>query len=131
MVKNSVSKDKGKIKNKSIKRLVKNLLFICNNNLIRSKTAESIMKTHKKYCVKSAGLSHWADVPLTTSAIKWADVIFVMDEEHEMQKSRVLQEFPDAFKKQIVILEIPSTHGIRDDPELTKTLREKLKIYLR
>lgn len=118
-------------KGKGIKKLVKNLLFICNNNVVRSKTAEDIMKTHKKYHVKSAGLSHWADVPLTSNAIRWADVIFVMDEDHELQKSRVLQEFPEAFKKEIVILEIPSTHGFRNEPALIQNLREKLKVYLR
>ena len=75
--------------NEAVKGGKKKLLFICNNNLVRSKAAEFIMKKNKKFDVKSAGLSPWADVPVSNQSIKWADEIFVMDEEHEFQKSRL------------------------------------------
>lgn len=116
--------------NEVLRKGKKKLLFICNNNLVRSRTAETIMKKNKKFDVKSVGLSPWADIPVSNQSIKWADQIFVMDEEHEFQKSRLLQKFPEALKKEVIILEIPSINVIRDDPELTERIKDKLKPYI-
>ena len=117
--------------NEAVKGGKKKLLFICNNDLVRSKAAEFIMKKNKKFDVKSAGLSPWADVPVSNQSIKWADEIFVMDEEHEFQKSRLMQKFPEALKKEIVILEIPAINVRTDDPELMVRIKDKLKPYIK
>lgn len=131
MPKKSVVKKTLKSIVKKVNKGKKKLLFICNNNLVRSRTAEDVAKKNKNFEVKSAGLSPWADVPVSSQSIRWADEIFVMDEEHEFQKSRLMQKFPEALKKDIIILEIPSINVRRDDPELMERLREKLKPYLK
>jgi len=74
--------------------------------------------------VKSAGTSYAAPVPVTPELIKWADVIFVMEEKHE---EAVVKLVPASYDK-IVVLDIPDMF-YRDQPELKELLRRKLKPY--
>jgi len=51
-----------------------NILFICNQNQNRSKTAEELFKD--RFNTRSAGL--YNEKPVTEKQISWADVIIVM-----------------------------------------------------
>lgn len=104
----------------------KHLLFVCISNLQRSPTAELLFKDSRKYEAKSAGISPLSELPLTFESINWADVIFVMEDEH---KKYLEENFPEAKNKKIIILNIPDIY-FRDDPELIKILKEKLKKWL-
>jgi len=84
---------------------MKKLLFICNQNQNRSKTAEELFKN--KYQTKSAGL--YNENPVNKKTISWADVIIVMDEE---QRKEVVKRFPnETIKKQILSLEVEDVYA--------------------
>jgi len=57
---------------------MKNILFICSRNKLRSPTAEAVFAEYEKFNVRSAGLNHDAEVSLTPEMVEWADCIFVM-----------------------------------------------------
>jgi len=66
------------------------VLFICNQNQNRSKTAEELFKN--KFKTKSAGL--YNEKPVTEKQISWADVIVVMD---DSQRSEIAKRFPKLY----------------------------------
>ncbi|MBI4245205.1 MAG: hypothetical protein HY606_14035 [Planctomycetes bacterium] len=97
----------------------------------RSVTAEQLFKYSKKYRAKSCGLGFLCDVKADENLVKWADIVFVMNEKDEGQKSFLLEKFKniDGIRKKIKVL------GIRDDyprnsPELIGELKRKLKKYI-
>ena len=97
-----------------------NLLFICNQNQNRSKTAEKLFKDRFK--TKSAGL--YNQRPVTKSQITWADVVVVMEDRH---RSEISKRFPDMYmQKEILSLEIPDVFQF-NQPELTDILKAKMK----
>ena len=102
------------------------LLFVCTENLQRSPTAEELFKNSEKYEAKSVGTSFSAIKRINESAVKWADKIFVMEKNH---KDYIESNFQKLMKKEIIILNIPDVY-YRNDPELIKILKEKLKEYL-
>ncbi len=104
----------------------KKLLFICTANWQRSPTAEALFKNSRNYEAKSAGTSPIAERPITSQAIKWADIIFCMEDLH---KNYILENFPEAKNKKIIILNLPNIY-LKNDPELVIILKEKLKKYL-
>ena len=53
-----------------------NVLFICNQNENRSKTAEDLFKG--KFKTKSAGL--YNEKPLTEKQLSWANLVVVMED---------------------------------------------------
>lgn len=96
------------------------VLFICNQNQNRSKTAEELFKD--KFETKSAGLFN--EKPVTEKEINWSDVVVVMEEEH---REELAKRFPKLYmKKRIVSLNIPDIYYY-NDPELIKILKEKIK----
>lgn len=98
------------------------ILFICNQNENRSKTAEMLFK--KKYEVKSAGLFNGK--PVTKKQLNWADLIIVM-EEH--QRGELAKRFPKIYiQKQIISLNIPDIYRF-NQPELKTILRNKFNSY--
>ena len=105
----------------------KKLLFVCIENNNRSPTAESLFKGSKKYEAKSCGVSLTATIPISEQAISWADIIFCME---DSQKQYILDNFPIISKdKDIRVLNIPDIY-IRDDPELIRILKKKLRKLL-
>jgi predicted protein tyrosine phosphatase len=97
-----------------------NILFICNQNQNRSKTAEEIFKN--KFNTSSAGL--YNDNPVTEKELSEADIIIVM-EDH--QRSEIANRFPEQYlKKQIISLEISDIYKY-NQPELIDKLKEKMK----
>ena len=105
-----------------MKNIKTKLLFLCSANMDRSPAAESLFKHSKKFEAKSAGLSELTENPVTNQAIKWADVILVMDERNERHKSILLKNFPEAENKDIRILNIKNDF-CRHDKELERLLR--------
>ncbi len=103
---------------------MKNLLFICSGNIDRSPCAESLFKNSEKYSAKSAGVGPLTENPVRKEMVEWADIIFVMEDEH---KRLLLERFPEV--EGIIVLEV-GNNFLRYDPELENILREKLYRYL-
>lgn len=94
------------------------LLFICNQNQNRSKTAEKLFKG--KFQTKSAGL--FSSKSLTNKQLEWADSIIVMDQD---QRREIAKRFPKQYmQKRILSLDIPDIYQY-NQPELIKTLKLK------
>jgi len=99
------------------------VLFICNQNQNRSKTAEELFKN--KFETKSAGL--YNEHPVTEKQLSWADVIIVM-EEH--QRKEIAKRFPQKYmQKRILSLNIPDVYHY-NQPELIKSLKSKINMLL-
>lgn len=97
-----------------------NILFICNQNENRSKTAEKLFKS--RFNAKSAGL--YNKNPVTEKEIEWADTIIVM-EDH--QRAEIAKRFPKLYmKKRILSLDIKDIYHF-DQPELKSILTSKMK----
>ncbi len=96
------------------------VLFICNQNQNRSKTAEGVFKD--RFQTKSAGL--YNENPVTEKQLSWADTVVVME---DRQRSEIGKRFPKQYmKKRILSLEIPDTYYY-NQPSLIKVLKEKIK----
>ncbi len=96
------------------------VLFICNQNQNRSKTAEKIFS--RKFDTKSAGLFN--DKPVTKSELSWADTVVVMNDE---QRSELAKRFPSIYiKKRILSLDVPDIYRY-NQPELIKALKLKMR----
>ncbi len=102
---------------------MKRLLFICNQNQNRSKTAEDIFR--KKFETKSAGLFN--EKPVSEKELNWADIILVME---DFQREEIAKRFPKLYmEKRILSLNIPDIYYF-NQPELVNELRNKLdKIF--
>ena len=104
-----------------------NILFICSRNKWRSRTAEEIFKSLGHDVIKSAGTENSARVQVNASLIKWADLIFVMEEKHE---KRIRQKFKEiSANKEIIVLGIEDEYKFMD-PELIKILKISVDPYL-
>ncbi len=96
------------------------VLFICNQNQNRSKTAEELFKD--RFETSSAGL--YNEKPVTKKQLLWADTIIVMEDQ---QRREISIRFPDAYlQKRILSLNIPDTFHY-NQPELINLLEFKLK----
>ena len=96
-----------------------NVLFICNQNQNRSKTAEEIFKD--RFNTKSAGL--YNAKPVTDNQISWADTIIVME---EAQRSEIAERFPKQYMlKRILSLDIADVYYY-NQPELIEILNSKI-----
>ena len=97
------------------------VLFICNQNQNRSKTAEEFFKNH--YETKSAGLYNAS--PVTQEQLEWADVIVVME---DIQRTELSKRFPRHYlQKRIISFDIPDMYR-KNQPELLKALRKKIRL---
>jgi len=95
------------------------ILFICNQNQHRSKTAEDIFKN--EFETKSAGL--YNEKPVTKEQLSWADTIIVMEDE---QRTEISKRFPKIYmQKRILSLNIPDIYNY-NHPQLIDALKQKL-----
>ena len=100
-----------------------NVLFICNQNKHRSKTAEELLRN--RFVTRSAGLFN--EHPVTEAELSWADVIVVMEDEQRLELGK---RFPSQYlQKRILSLGIPDVYSY-GDPELKDVLQKKLTLYL-
>ena len=106
---------------------MKNLLFICSQNKLRSPTGEAVFADYEGVEVRSAGLNQCAEISLSLEDVEWADIIFVMEQRH---KKKLRHKFRDSLKHQKVIC-----LGIRDEyeymqPELIEIFKDRVPNFL-
>lgn len=95
------------------------VLFICNQNENRSKTAEELFKG--RFTTLSAGL--YNERPITEKQIEWADLVVVME---DSQRTELAKRFPKLYmQKRIVSLDIPDVYKYQQ-PELVELLKSKV-----
>lgn len=102
---------------------MKKLLFICSRNRLRSPTAEAVFSEYAGLEVDSAGLERDAEMPLSSEAVAWADLIFVMEKSHHRKLSQRFQ--PWLKGKKIICLNIPDEYEFMQ-PELVAQLKRKV-----
>ena len=106
---------------------MKNLLFVCKYNQMRSRTAESIYSDDSRYDVKSAGISKNAQVKLSEDLIIWADIVFVMENKF---KDIIVDLYPIEFiSTKIVSLDIPDTYYYME-PQLVELIKSRVNSFL-
>ncbi len=92
---------------------MKNILFVCGQNKLRSPTAETVFASRSDWNVRSAGLKNNSDVQIGADDVEWADYIFVMENIH---KKKVQERFRTTLNKQKVIcLGIADNYGYMDE----------------
>ena len=91
-------------------------------NKERSVTAERLYRNDARLEVRSAGVRSEAKRRVSENELKWADVVFVMEREHEVWIST---RFEGMDLPAIDVLDIPDEFEVMD-PELQKILRSLL-----
>ena len=106
---------------------MKNVLFVCSQNKLRSPTAEQVFSEMPGIDVLSAGTNHDAVTPLCSELIEWADKIFVMENTH---REKIQKRFRNSLNgKKIICLGIPDNYSFMD-PELIAILKKKVPQFL-
>lgn len=97
------------------------ILFICNQGVYRSKTAESLFQD--VYDTQSAGIFSVRN-PLTKEKMDWADLVVTME---ESQRSFIANKFPKEYmQNKILCWNIEDFYNYMQ-PELVKILKDKIK----
>ncbi len=100
-----------------------NILFICDQNVNRSKTAEFIYSGKLDLNVRSAGIYESALHTVNTDDIKWAHTIVVFE---QRQMNLLKRSFSDLLKsKEIINLEIEDLYFYMDE-ELIYLIKKKM-----
>ncbi|MFZ4688300.1 MAG: low molecular weight protein tyrosine phosphatase family protein [Polymorphobacter sp.] len=106
---------------------MKNVLFVCSQNRLRSPTAEHIFADYPGIAVSSAGTNSDADNPLSTELVAWADIIFVMEKAH---RNKMQKKYRAALKSaRVICLDIPDDYEFMDEA-LVRLLRTKVSRHL-
>lgn len=106
---------------------MKNVLFVCSQNRLRSPTAEQVFSRRPDLEVASAGTNNDAEIPLSGELVEWADVIVVMEKQHRIKVQKRFR--PMLQGKRIICLDITDDYEFMD-PALVNLLQTRLARYL-
>lgn len=107
---------------------MKNFLFVCSENRLRSPTAEEIFSGYDGINAIGCGTNSDAETPISGDLINWADVIFVMEKSH---RKKVSKKFRELLKgKRLICLDIPDNFA-RMQPELVRLLEARVPKLVR
>ena len=107
---------------------MRNLLFICSENRLRSPTAEAVFTEYEGIQAIGAGTNNDADTPVSGDLIEWADIILVMEKIH---KNKISKKHKELLKdKRLIVLDIPDNYECMQ-PELIQLLKAKVSRVLR
>ena len=105
---------------KTLNETMKKVLFICNQNQHRSKTAEELFKD--RFETRSAGLFN--ENPVTNDELSWADTVACME---EFQRQEIAKRFPKQYmQKKIISLNVPDIFQY-NQKELIELLNKCIK----
>lgn len=103
------------------------ILFVCNQNKVRSLTAEHLYRVRPDLEVRSAGTATFAKKQLTPELLEWADQVFVFD---DMQIEALQKRFADVpLRNEVICLGMPDDFEYKS-PRLVIKLTAKLEPYL-
>jgi predicted protein tyrosine phosphatase len=106
---------------------MKNILFDCRDNKVRSVTAELGFSDHARVNAIGAGTNSDAETTVTGDLIEWADAILVMEKTH---KNKIAKKFRDLLKgKKLAVLDIPDNYDVMDE-ELVEILKRRVPKYI-
>lgn len=106
---------------------MKNVLFVCSQNRLRSPTAEDVFATWPGLQVASAGLNNDAETPVTAELVQWADFIFVMEKTH---RRKLLAKYrAHLHGKRVICLDIADNYAFMD-PQLVGILKARVPKFL-
>jgi len=106
---------------------MKNLLFLCSQNRLRSPTAERVFAERADRAVDSAGLDNDAQPTCTPELLEWADIVFVMEKSHRNRLSKRFRTFLKNVR--VICLDIPDDYEFMQ-PELIQILRIRVSRHL-
>ena len=106
---------------------MKNVLFICSQNRLRSPTAEQVFSSRPNIECASAGLNHDAENPVTPELVEWAEIIFVMEKAHRNKLTSKFKKYIN--NKRVICLDIPDDYEFMD-PVLVSFLKAKVARHL-
>ncbi len=102
---------------------MKNLLFICSANKLRSPTAEVIFSEYENVMAIGAGTNKDAETPVSGDLIEWADVILVMESAH---RKKVATKYRELLKdKRLIVLDVADNYEFMQT-ELVELLKAKV-----
>jgi predicted protein tyrosine phosphatase len=102
-----------------------NVLFICGRNQWRSPTAARVFAHREGLQVRAAGLSPKSPRVVTRNDLEWADIVFIMEQEHRAR----LRDRVGRFDCELHVLDIPDEYAFMDT-ELIALLEERVEVYL-
>lgn len=106
---------------------MKNVLFICSQNRLRSPTAEAVFADYPGVECSSAGTNNDAINPLSAELVIWADLIFVMEHTH---RNKLQTKYKKHLgKAKVICLDIPDDYDYMD-PDLIRILQSKVSRHL-
>jgi len=104
-----------------------NLLFVCSRNQWRSPTAENVYARRAGVNARSCGTSPNARRTVSAQDLRWADLVFVMEDKH---KERLLREFAVELRdKELHVLHISDSWKFMD-PELVSEITAGVDLIL-
>jgi predicted protein tyrosine phosphatase len=103
------------------------ILFICSRNRWRSPTAERIFSRSPSLEVRARGLSASAVRRLKAADVAWADVIFVMESDHQRQLVDLFRA--ELGGRPIHVLDISDEYHFMD-PDLVELLEDGVHAVL-
>jgi predicted protein tyrosine phosphatase len=95
------------------------VLFVCAMNKQRSATAAQIYRNDARLEVRSGGVRSDAKRRVTGDDMRWADIVFAMENEHKVWLTTRFEEFD---LPPIDVLDIPDDYEYMD-PALQEMLR--------
>lgn len=102
------------------------VLFVCAMNQWRSPTAEAIYRNDPRLEVRSAGVRAGAKRRLLPDDLEWANVVFVMEQEHKVV---ILESFSEVKLPPVIVLDIPDSFRYMD-ADLQEILRTSIEAEL-
>lgn len=99
-----------------------NILVVCGQNKIRSRTAEHLFKDDGRFNIRSVGLSSKSKRKINKKDIEWANLVLVMENKY---KIRIIDIYEGIPLPKIFVLDIKDKYKYMDE-ELCKILETKI-----
>lgn len=114
----------------------KRVLCLCSAGCLRSPSCSIILQHKYGYNTRSAGVSDYALIPVSTALLEWADEIVCVEREIEMQLMNDIQllvnqglwveEDIDQIRQKTITLDIPDIYDYMN-PTLQRIIIEQYK----
>lgn len=112
----------------------KRVLCLCSASLLRSQTLATVLYEKYGYNTRSAGVSDYALIPVSTALLEWADEIICVEQEVDVQlmndirllvnQGLWVEEDIDEIRRKTITLNIPDIYE-RMNPTLQRIIIEQ------